>query len=216
MSRNERHKNLILKGVLVRVILLITIVLLAAAILCAALASSILFIFAPGVFHRMSRLRSNYDVIIILGCPATREGKPSPIMRSRMAAALDAYRQRHAHEIICSGGSVHNAYREADVMAGLAETSGVPARHVFRETQSANTYENIANSVRMMMEKGWTSALIVTSPWHLRRAGYLAANYPIQFGLLSSNLPKRISLRKAVILSVRENCKIIQMKLRKR
>jgi Uncharacterized conserved protein len=199
------------------VILLIAIVVLAAGILCTGLlAVSILVTFAPGVCHRMSRLRSNYDVIIILGCPATREGKPSPTMRSRMAAALDAYRQKHASELICSGGSVYNTYQEANVMADLAEASGVPARHVFRETQSANTYENIANSIRMMGEKGWTSALIVTSPWHLRRAGYLAAHYPIKYGLLSSRLPRHFPLRKAVKLSVRENCKIIQMMLRRR
>lgn len=193
-------------------ILLLTMMLLAAAFLCALLVLSVIIAFAPGFFHRQVNIGANYDVIIILGCPATAGGKPSPTMRSRMAAALEAYREKHAPELICSGGRAHNAYSEADVMADLAETSGIPAAHVHRETKSTNTYENIANSVQMMKENGWQSALIVTSPWHLRRAGYLAENYPIRYGLLSSRLPRRLSIRKAVILSVRENCKIIQMK----
>ncbi|WP_010631724.1 YdcF family protein [Sporolactobacillus vineae] len=194
-------------------ILLLIIVLLAAAVLCMILALSVVIAFAPGVFHQQANIGAFYDVIIILGCPATADGKPSATMRSRMAAALEAYQGKHAAELICSGGSAHNAYPEADVMAGLAEASGVAAEHVHRETRSANTYENIANSVQMMKDNGWKSALIVTSPWHLRRAGCLAANYPIRYGLLSSRPPKQLSVRKAIVLSVRENCKIIQMKL---
>lgn len=196
-------------------ILLLTIVLLTAAALCTVLALSVIIAFAPGIFHKQTNIGSTYDVIIILGCPARPGGKPSPTMRSRMAAALEAYREKHAGELICSGGSAHNAYREADVMADLAAASGIPAEHIHRETQSANTFENIKYSVQIMQENGWTSALIVTSPWHLRRAGILAADFPIDYGLLSSRPPKRLSVRRAVVLSVRENCKIIQMKLRK-
>ena len=76
----------------------------------------------------------------------------------------------------------------------FARSQGVPASALFAEGESQNTIQNAYYSYRIMQAHDWTSALIVTSPTHLRRAslifqqlssrlengcGALATDYPL-------------------------------------
>lgn len=116
---------------------------------------------------------TRFDTIIVLGYPANSDGTPTPEQRERVLEGVREYKAGVAPYIIMSGTSAHNQYVEADVMAQLARSQGVPASAILEEVQARNTIENIYYSARIMHQHGWNSAEIVSSPSHLPRAALI-------------------------------------------
>jgi uncharacterized SAM-binding protein YcdF (DUF218 family) len=55
-------------------------------------------------------------------------------------------------------------------MRALAVENGVPASAIQLETHATNTYQNVRFSQQILDEHGWRRALLVSSPYHMRRA----------------------------------------------
>ena len=55
-------------------------------------------------------------------------------------------------------------------MRALAIDNGVPAAAIELETHAANTHENVEFSRRILDAHGWRRILLVSSPYHMRRA----------------------------------------------
>jgi uncharacterized SAM-binding protein YcdF (DUF218 family) len=123
--------------------------------------------------------QTRFDTLIVLGYPAQPDGTPTPEMRERVLEAVREYKAGVALRLIVTGAAAHNRFVEADVMAGLAQRSGVPAAAIFRERAARNTIENAACSVKIMQAHGWRSAEVISSPTHLPRAGLIFSAYPI-------------------------------------
>lgn len=110
------------------------------------------------------------DVIVLLGHPANDDGSPSPAMHEQVALAADLFRAGLAPALLFTGGAVYNEHVEAQVMAGLAVRLGVPAAAIAVETQARDTFENACYCRQMMQARGWRDAVVVTTPYHVRRA----------------------------------------------
>jgi uncharacterized SAM-binding protein YcdF (DUF218 family) len=120
------------------------------------------------------------DVAIVLGCPADAEsGAASLCQRCRVKSALRAYRANEVAAVIFSGGAAHNRFVEADVMAELALRQGLPAQAVVREPRALTTWMNLRYSQRLMRERGFRNALIISTADHLPRARRFAEWYGI-------------------------------------
>ncbi|GAA0741822.1 YdcF family protein [Clostridium oceanicum] len=158
--------------------------------------------------------RDKFDVIIILGFPALQNGKPSPIMRERVIKAVELFNRGCANNIICSGGGVYNKYIEADVMVDFAESLGIPNSCLIKEDKSSNTYQNIQNSIKIMKDKNWSSAMVVTSPWHLRRSNYFLSKFNITYKMEKSDYPKEFSYIYIVAIYMWENYVMTKNKIR--
>ncbi|WP_242990843.1 YdcF family protein [Clostridium tetanomorphum] len=91
--------------------------------------------------------------------------------------------------IICSGAAVANDYIEADVMANALIELGVPDCNIIREKLAKNTYENLVNSREIMQNKELNTAVIVSSPWHLRKASSYAFRLKIHHTVEKSKFP---------------------------
>lgn len=109
-------------------------------------------------------------VIIVLGHPADEEGNPAPILKSRLDKAIDLYREGKAEKIIVTGAAVYNRFVEAEVMAVYCINNGIPANDIIMEPRARNTYENAGMVKEIMIEKGYTKAIVVTSMFHVKRA----------------------------------------------
>ncbi|WP_343761804.1 YdcF family protein [Clostridium oceanicum] len=153
-------------------------------------------------------------MIIILGFPALQNGKPSPIMRERVIKAVELFNRGCANNIICSGGGVYNKYIEADVMVDFAESLGIPNSCLIKEDKSSNTYQNIQNSIKIMKDKNWSSAMVVTSPWHLRRSNYFLSKFNITYKMEKSDYPKEFSYIYIVAIYMWENYVMTKNKIR--
>lgn len=112
---------------------------------------------------------THFDTIIVLGTPALLDGTPSPEQRERVLEGVREYKAGVAPHIIVTGAAAHNQFVEAHTMAQLAETQGVPASAILEEPQAQNTIQNIYYSAQIMHQHGWSSAEVISSPYHLGR-----------------------------------------------
>lgn len=110
------------------------------------------------------------DAIVVFAGGVGENGLAGGGYQERVKEAIDLYRAGYAQHIVFSSGYV-GPFPEADIMKNLAITSGqIPADAIVLETHASNTYENVAFTRRMLDERQWHSVLLVSSPYHMRRA----------------------------------------------
>jgi uncharacterized SAM-binding protein YcdF (DUF218 family) len=121
-----------------------------------------------------------FDAIVILGATIDRDGTPSPTLLSRITEGVREYERGMAPRVIVTGGEQHG-HIQADIMARLVEAQGVPPSAVVVEPHAENTIQNACYSARIMKERGWRSAEVVSSASHLPRAGIIFNRLPISW-----------------------------------
>ena len=119
----------------------------------------------------------HFDALIVLGTPTLPDGTPSPEQRERVLEGVREFKAGIAPHIIMTGGPAHNHFVEAHAMAVLAQSQGVPATAILEEDRAQNTIQNIFYSRRIMLDHGWNSAEVVSSPSHLPRTALILAHY---------------------------------------
>jgi len=125
--------------------------------------------FAP----KSNTTRPTFDAIIVLGTPADSDGNPTPELLDRVTEGVHEYERGIAPRIIVTGAAAHNRFVEAEVMARVAESQGVPASIIFEEPHALDTIQNACYSARILESHGWHSAEIVSSAAHLPRAAMI-------------------------------------------
>lgn len=103
------------------------------------------------------------DVIIVL---SGEQGE-------RVETAVKLYTQGFAPCLLMTGGPVEWNVAAAEIMAWQAESLGVPPQDIVLERKATSTYENALYTLKILKEKGWRSAIVVTSPYHLRRTRFI-------------------------------------------
>jgi uncharacterized SAM-binding protein YcdF (DUF218 family) len=124
---------------------------------------------------------SRFDAIIVLGTPADSEGNPTPSQLARVTEAVHEYDRGIASHLILTGGPAHNQFVEAQVMARVAESQGIPASEIFLEPRALDTIHNACYSARIMQDHGWRSAEVISAEAHLPRAGLIFSRLPIEW-----------------------------------
>lgn len=131
--------------------------------------------------HRFGHIDdgSSADCAIVLGAAAYHQ-KPSPVLKERINHAILLLRQDRIKSIILTGGYGDNAkYAESEVALKYCLENGVLPNQVHIETSSQTTEENIIEANKIMADQGFKTALIVSDPWHLKRACNIAKHYTI-------------------------------------
>ena len=118
------------------------------------------------------------DVIIVFGCPSY-EGNIisdtfSACVQARAHHAADLYHRGMSEHIIPTGGMTGPPPTEAAAMSQVLAKDGVPASAIFLEEQARSTFDNIRYSREIMQAHGWTTAILVSEPNHIKRAALIA------------------------------------------
>ena len=93
---------------------------------------------------------------------------------ARTDTAVALWKQGYAPLLIFSGGSSDpQSVASAELMKRSAVAAGVPANAIAVEGASATTEENAERVAELMKARGLVSAILVTSPYHQRRAAML-------------------------------------------
>jgi len=93
---------------------------------------------------------------------------------ARAETAIALWKQGYAPLLIFSGGSSDpESVASAELMKRIAVAAGVPADAIAVEGASATTEENAKRVAELMKERGLGTAILVTSPYHQRRAAML-------------------------------------------
>lgn len=115
------------------------------------------------------------DAIVVLGNrPAIdAHGEVAPETERRVRRGVELFREGLAPVLVVTGGRDPDGAIEADVMARYAAELGVPASAIVRERRSRDTAENAGYSIAALCrqrERCRPSVIVVSSPYHLRRA----------------------------------------------
>lgn len=120
---------------------------------------------------------SKRDAIILLGARIMPDGELSTTVLHRVETALDAYQKGCGKLIIaCGARGRDEPETEAGAMARWLIARGVPASAIAVDDQSTDTVQNLANARAEMDARGYKTAIIVTSDYHLTRALWLASD----------------------------------------
>jgi uncharacterized SAM-binding protein YcdF (DUF218 family)/glycosyltransferase involved in cell wall biosynthesis len=118
---------------------------------------------------RVSESPRPADAIVVFAGGVGESGQAGGGYQERVKQAVDLFHAGYASELVFSSGFVF-AFREAEVMRTLAISSGVPATAIHLESQARNTYENVRLSAEIVRQRDWDRVLLVSSPYHMRRA----------------------------------------------
>jgi uncharacterized SAM-binding protein YcdF (DUF218 family)/glycosyltransferase involved in cell wall biosynthesis len=109
------------------------------------------------------------DAIVVFAGGAGESATAGGGYQERVRQAVDLYDAGYAPRLIFSTGFVY-AFREAEVMRGLALDLGVSAESIILEDRAASTYENVVFSRDIARQHDVRRVLLVSSPYHMRRA----------------------------------------------
>ena len=120
--------------------------------------------------------------MLVLGSPAQADGGASEEQRLRVEAGVRGAGDNGCDLLVVSGGAVANQHKEADVMAALAAKADTTRRLIIeRETEAANTWENIRRSLPLL--RGRARMLIASDALHAQRGRrYLCKQQPALCG----------------------------------
>lgn len=185
-------------GRLLRVVGIVAVALIFAIVICV---SSIRFV---GLQIRQNGRKQRpvpSDAAIVLGA-YTNGYRPSPVLMSRLRAALRLYRMGYIQFFIVSGGrGSDETVSESSSMKRFLVLNGVVDDVILQETTSEDTWENLRNSQQMMHNYGLKTAVIVTSDYHLPRALAVANQLGIDatgFAAWSTRRDWRATTREAI------------------
>ena len=110
----------------------------------------------------------------------------------RTATAVDLWKRGYAPTIIFAGSALDpESISSAEIMKREAVAAGVPAPAILVETSSSTTEENAERVLALMGANKLRSAILVTSPYHQRRAAILFARVAAPAEITLRNYPAR-------------------------
>ena len=118
--------------------------------------------------------RRGSDVIVVLGA-AQFDGRPSSVFTARLDHAKDLLDEGVAPRILTVGGNREgDRYTEAAAGKAWLKSHGVDARKVVAVETGDDTLSSVRAVSARMRESGWSTAVIVTDPWHSLRTRSMA------------------------------------------
>lgn len=117
------------------------------------------------------------DAIVVLGA-SQYDGRPSSVLEARLEHAKTLYEQGVAPRVITVGGNQEgDRFTEAGTGKTYLNERGVP--NVIALEVGSDTLESIEAVDELMERRGWTSAVLVSDPWHSLRARRMATDQGI-------------------------------------
>ena len=111
---------------------------------------------------------------------------------ARANTAIALWKQGYAPLIVFSGAAIDpDSVSSAEIMRREALRQGVPENATLIEPASATTEENASEVAKVMVQRKLRSAILVTSPYHQRRAALLFTRAFEPAGLVLHNYPAR-------------------------
>jgi len=158
----------VLKKVL-RAIMLILIIFALLAVLALAIPSVVTGIAAAGKMNHVGDVAAA-RVAIVFGAGLQRDGRPTLVLRDRVAAAADLYQAGKVQKILMSGDNRYVDYNEPGAMQQYAIELGIPEEDIILDFAGRRTYDTCYRARAIF---GVQDALLVTQKFHLPRAVFI-------------------------------------------
>ncbi|WP_082522725.1 YdcF family protein [Geodermatophilus sp. Leaf369] len=127
------------------------------------------------------------DAIVVLGT-AQYNGVPSSIFEARLEHALALWEQGVAPVVVTVGGRAEgDVFSEAEAGRDYLAAAGIPDDGLLAVPEGVDTLESMREVASAFDERGWSTAVLVTDPWHAMRAERMAEDS----GMEASSSPTR-------------------------
>lgn len=134
---------------------------------------------------------------IVLGA-AQYNGTPSPVLQGRLDHAAALYLNGSVDIVVVTGGG-----QEADITTEakaaydyLRDSVGISDERLRLEVDGTSTFEQLAAAARFLDSEGITDVVLVTDPYHARRAQLVAAEVGLDASV--SVTPTSVPFRRLV------------------
>jgi len=118
------------------------------------------------IFNDIGKTPSS-RVAIVFGAGLQRDGSPSPVLRDRVAAAVQLYQAGKVEKILMSGDNRFVDYNEPGAMYNYAVELGMPAEDIVLDYAGRRTYDTCYRAKAIFNLK---DAILVTQTYHQARA----------------------------------------------
>ena len=127
------------------------------------------------------------DATVVLGT-AQYNGVPSSIFEARLEHALALWEQGVAPVVVTVGGRAEgDVFSEAEAGRDYLAAAGIPDDGLLAVPEGVDTLESMREVASAFDERGWSTAVLVTDPWHAMRAERMAEDS----GMEASSSPTR-------------------------
>jgi uncharacterized SAM-binding protein YcdF (DUF218 family) len=117
------------------------------------------------------------DAIVVLGA-SQFDGRPSSVFKARLQHARRLFEGGIAPRVVTVGGSREgDRTTEAEAGAAFLRDRGV---EVVAVPEGRNTLQSMEAVHDLMAQQGWSSAVLVTDPWHALRTRTMAEDAGIE------------------------------------
>ena len=122
------------------------------------------------VVTKNDKLPAEADVVIATGIDVSKNGsKASPQSKAVALMCAELFKARKAKNVLLAGGYSAGGATEAELMAEVINGQ-IPLDNLYIENKSTSTVQNADYTLRVMKEKKWKTAIIVSQQLHARRA----------------------------------------------
>lgn len=113
-----------------------------------------------------------HHVALLLGTSRwSRGGRPNPFFDRRVAAAARLYETGKAEYLLASGDNSHESYNEPAYLREALMLAGVPEERIVLDYAGFSTLDSVVRAEKVF---GTESLIIVSQPFHLQRALFIA------------------------------------------
>ncbi|MBB3675856.1 YdcF family protein [Modestobacter versicolor] len=131
--------------------------------------------------------RPGSDAIVVLGS-AQYNGVPSSIFEARLEHALELYSDGVAPVVVTVGGrAAGDEFSEAQAGREYLADAGMDDDALLAVEEGVDTLESMRAVAAEFDGRGWSTAVLVTDPWHAMRAERMAEDA----GMEASSSPTR-------------------------
>lgn len=138
---------------------------------------------------------------VVFGAGLLRDGRPTPVLRDRVATAAELYFAGKVDRLLMSGDNRFDDYNEPGAMRNYALELGVPDEAIVLDYAGRRTYDTCYRAGAIF---GLDEAILVTQRFHLSRAVFTCNNLGVK--AVGVDADRRVYLRRSqVIWSIRES-----------
>ncbi len=120
------------------------------------------------------------DAIVVLGS-AQYDGVPSSIFEARLEHALRLWEAGVAPVVVTVGGkATGDRFTEAEAGRAYLASAGVPGDALVAVPEGGDTLESMRSVSAVFDQQGWSTAILVTDPWHAMRTDRMAEDAGIE------------------------------------
>ena len=126
------------------------------------------------------------DYVLVLGCGVKEDGEPSHMLYERLKKGAEVFNMQNGALLLLTGDNSGESYNELAAMKKVSLENGVKEENLAIDDYGFSTYESLNNAKTKF---GAKKIIIITQPYHMYRALYIANKLGIEAYGVTAYLP---------------------------